>query len=258
MFTTSKLAKRICDCPEFPKDQQPSLSTRDIDAWKHIILAPLPREGIKPIMPAPRSEDEDQNEEEDEDDKAVPQFLNLTFHFKRKQNESQFKKLADDLKRFMKLDNTSLYKVQWGGVWGGSRPPRGHRLREAVRKVMSQSPISPLKIPPFASGSAQPESRLSPRTAHHSPFQSTDRTPLLSGTPSDTLERHRESTRSYWSRISFFFRIFRQPALLEPQGPPATTVSNTSREDFKKWTRRLVDKLRRLFYRSTPRIWISS
>jgi hypothetical protein len=258
MFTTSKLAKRICDCSEFPKDQQPSLITRDIDAWKHIILAPLPRDGVSAPTPAPSGEDEDQNGEEDEDDKAVPQFLSLTFHFKHKQNETQFKKLADDLKRFMKLDNTSLHKVQWGGVWGGSKPPRGHRLRQAVFKVMSQSPVSAFKNSAFASSSVQQSSRLSPDTGHHPPFLSTERTPLLSGTSSVTFENQESTTQSIWSRISSFFRSFWEPTLSDDQVQPPSTASSGGRKTSRKWTYRLADKLRKIFYRPSPRIQITS
>jgi hypothetical protein len=258
MFTTSKLAKRICDCPEFPKDQQPSLITRDIDAWKHIILAPLPREGVSAPTPAPSSEVEDQNGEEDEDDRTVPQFLSLTFHFKHKQNEIQFKKLADDLKRFMKLDNTSLYKVQWGGTWGGSRRPRGHRLREAVFKVMSQSPVSAFKNSTFASSSVQQASRLSPDTRHHHPFLSTERTPLLSGTSLVTFEGQETTTQSIWSRISSFFRGFWEPTLSEDRVQPPSTDSSGSGKTSKKWMYRLADILRKAFYRHPPQIQVTS
>lgn len=116
MFTTSKLAKKISECPDFPEEQNPSLTTRDIEAWQHIILAPLPADGVAPLTPAPNSEHEDEGEEEDENNKPNDQFLSLTFHFKHKQDESELlKKLADHLKKFMKVER-SLHKVQWGGL----------------------------------------------------------------------------------------------------------------------------------------------
>ncbi|KAH8790381.1 hypothetical protein F5882DRAFT_401411 [Hyaloscypha sp. PMI_1271] len=250
MFTTSKLAKKISECPDFPEEQNPSLTTRDVEAWQHIILAPLPREGVSVLTPAPNSGDEDENEdedEEDEDDKPVQQFLSLTFHFKHKEDESELlKKLADHLKKFMKLE-PSLHKVQWGGIWGESQPPPGQRWREAVRKVMSKSPVSS-----FPSNLVQSDS-LSPQTGHLLPSSSTERTPLLSDASSVTFEEG-HTTQSLWSRISSCFRIFRKPNLAEPQGQPASTVSNPGGKDSKTWTRRLADKLRNLFYR--PLLWM--
>jgi len=147
MFTTTKLAGTILEAPGFPPEQKPSLTTRDADGWQHIILAPLPREGFS--TPVPNAEDDD------DDDKPVPQFLHLTFHFKANQDEMQLKKLADHLKKFMKLENTTLHKVEWGGIWGTP----GHRFREAVHKVLAHvhSPVSRLKPPIMPSTSLQNE-----------------------------------------------------------------------------------------------------
>jgi hypothetical protein len=249
MFTTSKLAKMIYDCPDFPKEQMPLLTTRDIDAYQHIILAPLPR-GDSSGTPSPSSEDEDEQDEEGKNDKPVPQFLSLTFHFKHNQDETQLKKLADYFKRFMKLENPSLYKVQWGGIWGEWRPPPGHRWREAVRKVMSKSPVSR-----FPSNLVQSDS-LSPQTGHL-PSSSTESTPLLPDASSVKFGGEL-TTQSLWSRISSCFRIFTKPNSTGPQGQPASTVLNPGGKNSKKWTRRLADKLRNLFYSPLPRIEISS
>jgi hypothetical protein len=240
----------IYDCPDFPKEQMPLLTTRDIDAYQHIILAPLPR-GDSSTTPPPSSEDEDEQDEEDENHKPAPQFLSLTFHFKHKQDETQLKKLADHFNRFMKLENPSLYKVQWGGIWGEWRPPPGHRLREAVRKVMSKSPVSRFPSNLVQSGS------LSPQTGHLLPSSSTESTSLLSDASSVRFKEEL-TTRSLWSHISSFFRSFRKPDLAEPRGQPASTVSNPGRQDSKKWTRGLADKLRNLFCRLLPRIQIPS
>jgi hypothetical protein len=246
MFTTSKLAKMIYDCPDFPKEQMPLLTTRDIDAYQHIILAPLPR-GDSSTTPPPSSEDEDEQDEEDENHKPAPQFLSLTFHFKHKQDETQLKKLADHFNRFMKLENPSLYKVQWGGIWGEGRPPPGQRWRDAVLKVMSKSPVSR-----FPSNLVQSDS-LSPQTGHLLPSSSTESTPLLSDASSVKFEEE-PTTQSLWSRISSCFRVFKKPSLTEPQGQPASTVSNPGDKDSQTWTRRLADMLQNLFYR--PLLWM--
>lgn len=254
MFTTSKLAKTIYDCPDFPKNQKPSLTTRDIDAWQHIILAPLPREGISAMSPAQHSEDEDDNDEEDEIDKPIPQFLSLTFHFKQKQDETELKRLADHLKKFMKAESTSLQKVQWGGFREGWRQPRGHRLRQAVLKVMSQSPTSASKNSNSLSRSVQGD-RLSPQMAYNIGPPSTDeRTPLLSDASSVTFEESRCSP-SLWNRIKSLFRGPLRPAIVEPQ---ANTNSNSARKLSKSWTSHLKDMIFKLFHRSSSRIQISS
>lgn len=262
MFTTSKLAKKISECPDFPEEQNPSLTTRDIEAWQHIILAPLPADGVASLTPAPNSEHEDEGEEEDENDKPNDQFLSLTFHFKHKQDESELlKKLADHLKKFMKVER-SLHKVQWGGLWGGLAPPPGHRWRVAVRKlklsgVLSQG-ISPIS-PAFPAVNAQND-RLSPEAAYRPQDSPTDeRTPLLSDTTSVTTKLLEEPTpSSFWGRISALFQSFRRSISAELRIEPASMVSHVGRKDSQKWARRLVGRLRSLFYHPTPRIEISS
>jgi hypothetical protein len=258
MFTTSKLAKTIWECPDFPKEQKPSLTTRDVEAWQHIILAPLPADGVASLTPAQNSEDEDECEEEDEDDKPNDQFLSLTFHFKHKQDESELlKKLADHLKKFMRVE-PSLHKVQWCGLWGGLAPPPGHRWRDAVRKLkmlQGRSPISPA----FPSVNAQND-RLSTQAAHHPQYSPNDeRTPLLSDTTSETIKLPDETTSSsFWGRISALFQSFRRSTSADLRVEPASTVSHVGRKDSQKWARRLVERLRSLFYHPTPRVEISS
>lgn len=253
MFTTSKLAKKISECPDFPEEQNPSLTTRDIEAWQHIILAPLPADGAASLTPAPNSEHEDEDEEEDENDKPNDQFLSLTFHFKHKQDESELlKKLADHLKKFMKVE-PSLHKVQWGGLWGGLAPPPGHRWRVAVRKLkMLSRGISPIS-PAFPSVNAQND-RLSPQATHHPQYSPTDeRTPLLSDITSVT------TPSSFWRRVSALFQSFRGSNSAELRAEPGSTVSHVSRKDSQGsqgWSR-LVERLRRFFYCPTPRIEIS-
>lgn len=258
MFTTSKLAKMICDAPKFPQDQKPSLTTRDVDAWQHIILAPLPRDGVS--TPAPSvHEDEDKDEDENEDDKPIPQSLSLTFHFKAKPDEMELKGLADYLKKFMKLHDTSLHKVQWGGIWGAGRVSPGHRFREAVGRVMAQthSPSLKLKNPTFPSNSIQSD-RLSPQRWNYSSGSSTERTPLLSDASSDTIEEE-AVTQSIWGRIFYFFStLWWKPKLVEHQVQPNSTPSNSDRNTSKRWTSRLKNRLRVCFTGSLPTIHISS
>ena len=193
MFTTSKLAKTIWECPDFPKEQKPSLTTRDVEAWQLIFLAPLPADGVASLTPARNSEDEDEGEEEDEDDKPNDQFLSLTFHFKHKQSESVLlKKLADHLKKFM-LVESSLHNVQWGGLWGGLAPPPGHRLRAAVRKVLSNLSQRRLRrssiSPALPSVNAQND-RLSPQAAHHPQYS-----PTFKNGIKKEIKKERKSTK---------------------------------------------------------------
>jgi len=248
MFTTSKLAKMICDAPKFPQDQQPLLTTRDVDTWQHIILAPLPRDGVS--TPAPSVQDED----EDEDDKPIPQSLSLTFHFKAKPDEIELKKLADHLKKFMKLHDTSLHRVQWGGIWGAGRVSPGHRFREAVGRVMAQTQ-SP--VPKLKKSNLIQSDMLSPQRWDDPSGSSTERTLLLSDTSSVTLEEE-VVTQSIWSRIfSFFSTLWRKPTSTEHQVQPNSTPSDSGRKT-KRWIRRLKSKLRVCFTGSLPSIQVSS
>jgi hypothetical protein len=248
MFTTSKLAKMICDAPKFPQDQQPLLTTRDVDTWQHIILAPLPRDGVS--TPAPSVQDED----EDEDDKPIPQSLSLTFHFKAKPDEIELKKLADHLKKFMRLHDTGLHRVQWGGIWGEGRVSPGHRFREAVGRVMAQAQSPVLKL---KKSNVIQNDRLSPQRWDYPSGSSTERTPLLSDASSDTFEQE-ATTQSIWSRIlSFFWTIWRKPTSAEHQVQPNSTPSNSGRKT-KRWTNRLKRKLRVCFTGSLPSIQVSS
>jgi hypothetical protein len=257
MFTTSKLAKMICDAPGFPQDQKPSLTTRDVDAWQHIILAPLPREGVS--APAPSAEDDEEDKDVDEEDKPIPQSLFFIFHFKAKPDEAELKKLADYLKKFLKLDITSLHKVQWGGIWAAGRISPGHRFREAVGRVMAQThlPTSKLKNLTFPSNPIQSD-RLSPQRWDYSSGSPTERTPLLSDASSDTFEPE-ATTQSIWSRIFSFFRTFWwKPTSVEHQEQLNSTPSNSGRKTSKRWTSRLKSRLRVCFTGSLPRIQVSS
>jgi hypothetical protein len=251
MFTTSKLAKMICDAPKFPQDQNPLLTTRDVDTWQHIILAPLPREGVS--TPAPSVQDED----EDEDDKPIPESLSLTFHFKAKPDEIELKKLADHLKKFMKLHDTSLHKVQWGGIWGAGRVSPGHRFREAVGIVIARTHSLPskLKNSTFSAGPIQND-RLSPWG--YSSGSPTERTPLLSDASSDTFEQE-ATTQSIWNRIfSFFSTLWWKSTSAGHQVQPNGTPSNNGRKISKRWTSRLKNRLRVCFTGSLPSIQVSS
>jgi hypothetical protein len=227
MFPTSKLAKVIREAPLFPKDQHPSLTTRDLDAYRHIVLAPLPREGCPAAPPS-------EGDEEDEEENSRPQLLSLTLHFESDQDEDDLQKLAFHLRKF-KLENKDLKEVQLGGLWGGNgatKPPGRHRFREAAGKVIGRirshrqsgslniSPISPY------SGEASPYPAQSAETA-------TENTPLLqdssSGTSSSTLQSE--------ANISFLGRVW---AL-----GPSTSNTKTKKRRGESWPARWMKKIRR-------------
>jgi hypothetical protein len=192
MFTTSKLAKMICDAPGFPMDQKPSLTTQDVDAWQHIILSPLHHEAPLSWAQLIPAEDADEGVPD-------PQFLNLTFHFKRRQDEADLKQLADHLKKFMKVSSTDLHKVYWGAIWG-ERNPSADRFREAVQRAMAhtQPTDSRSNNPNWPSISVRVD-RLSPHQGHYPSDSSPERTPLHFDTSSATLEEE-ASTWGFWNR----------------------------------------------------------
>lgn len=199
MIPTSKLAKKIREAPLFPKDQHPSLTMRDPDAYRHIVLAPLPREGC-PAAPPP---------EEDEEEHFRPQFLSLTFHFSNDQEDDELQQLAFHLREF-KLRHKDLRGIQLGGLWGGNgatKPPGRHRFREAAGKVIgrirSHRQSGSLNISPISPHSGGP----SPYPAQSAEV-ATESTPLLSdsssGTSSSTLQS--KANNSFFGRVCTFVR----------------------------------------------------
>ena len=143
-------------------------------------------------------EDEGKDEDGDEDDKAVPQFLTLTFHFKYKQDEDQLKMLADHLKKFMKLDNTSLQKICWDSLSSGKSQPLSSRWREAVSRVMASSKMGNST---FAPSNFQSDLLLQ-RVGRDSPQSSAESTPQLSDTSSDVLDEEATTRSSTYSSVS--------------------------------------------------------
>jgi hypothetical protein len=208
MFTTSKLAAKICEAPGFPPDQKPSLTTRDMDSYQRIVLAPLPFSGD----PAQVIDDDDED-----DIKPTPECLNLTFFFKTKQDPKELKKLADHLIKFMKFDDTSLHKVQWSGI----RPPAHLRFRAVVNKLMarrqprrsSASNASPSS--PVGGGLSQPGGYATP-DGLLTPTAATEHTTLLPGlSPRYPKE---EAPWGFLNRLFSFFRTFWLPKI-EVEGP---------------------------------------
>ncbi|KAH7330215.1 hypothetical protein BKA65DRAFT_54129 [Rhexocercosporidium sp. MPI-PUGE-AT-0058] len=211
MFATSKLAKRIYDAPNFPREQKPSLTTRNVDALHHIILAPIPHDRSIDTPVPDNVEEDEEAESDDESDKAVPQFLSLTFQFKEAQDDENLKKLADHLKMFMRLD-TGLQKVQWGALWDGSGPPPGARMREIVKKFMAseQSPIWTARSKWAMVSSAVRRKRLVGRERRDvavSEPADDEGAPLLSGASSDTYAQE-DSNRGFWNLVLSHLRKF--------------------------------------------------
>lgn len=139
-FTTTKLAARICEAPDFPNDQKPSLTSRDIDSYRRIVLAPLllnheEAHTVTTMNVQPTTID---IYEDGRDEKHNPECLNLTFQFRKTQAEKELKMLADHLISFMKMNDTTLYKVQWGGITSANSAPARSKFRSVVQKVMAR------------------------------------------------------------------------------------------------------------------------
>lgn len=253
MFPTSKLAKKISECPGFPKTQIPSLLSRNTEAYQRIVLAPLPREGDSESTPARHSEGEDENEEEDEEERPSDLSLSLTFHFKHKQEESKLvKRLADHLKMFMKLES-SLQKVQWGGIWRGVSPSARHRWNLVFRQIGMRSQgashvNSRHQDSMFAPGNTQGDGLLAPAD---------ERRPLLSGTSSVTFDDQGQPASSgFWTRIRSFFRNFGKSTSTVPQVQAAHAVPSVVGKTSNGWTHSWKGRLQQLFTRASPRVLI--
>ena len=238
MFTTSKLAKVVREAPRFPKDQHPSLTARDPDAYRHIVLAPLPREGDPAALP-PVYED-------DEDEHFRPQFLSLTFQFLSDQDDEDLQKLASNLRQF-KLQHKDLRGVQLGGIWsgvGGTRPPPRHRFRQVVDKIMVTR--RPHRL--------SETSNTSPSSPYHGcpslyPTQSaasaSESTPLLpdssSVTSSGTLQS--EAPTPLFNRVFAFFRTLGSPKAKRRE---RTAKLRTNASNTRTWTAGWMNKMRRI------------
>lgn len=181
MFTTSKLAAKICEAPLFPRDQKPSLRTRDTKSYQRIVLSPLPE------IPSREDRSSTPNVEDDQDDIRPTECLRLELSFKEELDQATIKSLADHLTKFMKLYNPNLYRVRWRGI-SGIRSC--NHLREAVHRVMSRRAYSDSKsdrLSPriaFAASSdmltpLSPADTFPPSPVERTPLTPTENMPLL-------------------------------------------------------------------------------
>lgn len=202
-FTTSHLAKTISECPDFPDDHKPSLTFRDTKAWHQIILAPLPRQGDVSLPTTLHSEVGNRGEDLEDNHKPLRFCVNLTFDFKHNEEEIErdlIKGLADHLKKLM-LVQTSLRKVHWGGI-STTASDRWRRVNTSVLKQVRdrrRSHGSPPVLGPLQLHLPQNNIHsdlLSPKVGQFNLNLTTDRTPPLSDTASDTSQTSEGNTKS--------------------------------------------------------------
>lgn len=236
MFTTSKLAAKICEAPGFPTDQKPSLTTRDIDAYQRIVLAPLPFPGD----PAQVVDDDDED-----DIKPTPECLDLTFFFKTKQDPKELKKLADHLIKFMKFDDTSLHKVQWSGI----RPPAHSRFRAVVNELIARARprrLSASNVSPSSpvGGGLSPPGGYATSDGLLTPTSATEHTTLLT----DPFQRYPkdEAPKGFLNHLFSFFRTFWLPKI-EVEGPADDQLASVSQRRRANTASSLMSKIQGMF-----------
>ncbi len=143
-FTVTDLVKKIRECPNFPKDQVPLSSPRNIGKIERMVLAPLPtgEEAIQKRKAASR-----------EIRPLSSRYnLHLNFDFNELPTIQDIEQLANELKQVRKK-GLNVSRVSWEGLRSGLTPlalEATDRLRQLVRdRKKSQSsqtatsPISP-------------------------------------------------------------------------------------------------------------------
>ncbi|RDL32075.1 uncharacterized protein BP5553_09477 [Venustampulla echinocandica] len=229
IFTTSKLAAMICNAPQFPPGQKPSLNDRGTETYQRIVLSPLPELCM-------RDNTSSSAKVEDNPGGTWPtdptDCLTLELSFREMQDEATIKKLADHFTKFMKFDNTSLCRVRWEGI-SPFRP--ADQLRKAVHLVMKRK-----RGASNLSHSESKTDRLSPRISLEAPngmvtpLSLTDtilRSPIESAPPTPTenmplLPQHPQRSQSVDCRkkgfisrsVSFVRRIIYAETYTADQG----------------------------------------
>jgi hypothetical protein len=146
-FSTSALAKKIGEAPNFPEDQTPCILSRDSDSTQRIILSPLlgsDNLATGPFEPMPYKPHE---------------CVDLQFFFSKEISASELRDLTTHLKHHIKLRGTSLYKVTWNGLSTG---PAG-KFRSVVRKIIRTGSFSSTRGTPSPDTEQRPsDGMLSP------------------------------------------------------------------------------------------------
>ncbi|KAI9798991.1 MAG: Phosphatidylinositol-4-phosphate 5-kinase [Piccolia ochrophora] len=123
-FTTSELANKIREAPNFPKDQVPTLLERNTASVERIILSPLVEENgtARPTETSSEREDLTQPQE----------VLDLKFVFEQRPSKQNITDFAKSLNWMLKKDGFRIRRVLWGGIdpW----PPQ-HQTAEILPMV---------------------------------------------------------------------------------------------------------------------------
>ena len=105
-FTTSELAHKIKQCPEFPRDQVPVLTERNAACIERIILAPLSKDGTSvedPHLQSPIVSD-------------ARELLVLKFVLDRYPEKDDVANLAQGIAHMVKTYGLLFRRVIWGGI----------------------------------------------------------------------------------------------------------------------------------------------
>ncbi|KAL8775027.1 MAG: hypothetical protein Q9209_000506 [Squamulea sp. 1 TL-2023] len=165
-FTTSTLANKIREAPNFPKRQVPILYERnDLASLQRIVIAPLLK-GDEASMAGLAEKYE-----------MVPHqlwgFLDLRIGLERRPKRTEIEKFAKDVSVMMQSTELKVRHVKWGGLYRPLSTDVVHSpmVRKAVRTLLDMGRRrrrpSPTSIPaPFCQSSP---GTLSPESAFHTP-----------------------------------------------------------------------------------------
>ena len=137
-FTTVDLRRTIIhDAPEFPKDQEPQLSDRQMQPAGHIMLHPLSEgESCNRIIPEVRRAGS-----------VMQPTVTLHFDYEKKPTEEQIETLGLGLNKIFEEHNLGVNGVRWGGMqvkfarWA-KKWIEGHRQRKSINLGEVQNPMN--------------------------------------------------------------------------------------------------------------------
>lgn len=151
-FTTSTLANKIREAPNFPKKQVPVLTERnDLSSLQRIVIHPLP-DGNEASTTAP-AQDQDMTSQQPWG------FLDLKISLEQCPTQDQIGKFGKDIAMMMQSTELKVRRVKWGGLYrsmstGGLHSPVVRKVVKTLlhigrrRRVSSTGQSSPGALSP--------------------------------------------------------------------------------------------------------------
>lgn len=145
-FTTSELARKIRENPDFPPLQVPVLNERNAASHRRIVLSPLPKcEGSESI------------EEEESDIASRRELLDLRFVLPKFPDPKEVETLAEAISALIKAQPLQIHDVLWGGI----QPDIVQRVIKRWRAAARRKSLLLPPCPPSPSSPSFPQTSIS-------------------------------------------------------------------------------------------------